>query len=171
MKKLLLPALILLSMTSANLAMANGEENKQKSVVGQIETIKVHELEMDFQARIDTGAATTSIHATDITVNGEEPDSEDMRDHLGEMVEFTSINENGDKATYKGKIIKVSKIRNAQGVERRYAVKMDLGWNGEHKTVAVNLRDRSKLDYKLLIGRNWLSGDYVVDVDKLDEDD
>ncbi|WP_299013252.1 RimK/LysX family protein [uncultured Photobacterium sp.] len=169
MKKILLPALILICSTGANLAMADGNDNKQKSIVGQIETIKVHELDLDFQARIDTGAKTTSIHATDIKVIGDK--SNNMRDHLGDIVEFTATNENGEKAKYKGKIIKVSKIRNAQGVERRYAVKMDLGWNGEHKTVAVNLRDRSKLDYKLLIGRNWLSGDYLVDVDKKDEDD
>lgn len=86
-------------------------------------------------------------------------------------VEFTSYNEKGEEAKFKGKIVKVSKIRNAQGVERRYAVKMDLGWNGQHKTVNVNLRDRSKLEYKLLIGRNWLSGDYLVDVDKEDDAD
>lgn len=166
MKKFLLPVMIMLSMASVSTVLAH-----EKSVVGQVETIRVHELEMDYQARIDTGAATTSIHATDVQVIGEDSDSDDMRDHLGEMVKFTSVNEKGEKATYKGKIIKVSKIRNAQGVERRYAVKMDLGWNGEHKRVAVNLRDRSKLDYKLLIGRNWLSGDYLVDVDKRDEDD
>ena len=169
MKKLLLPAVVVFSMLGASITMAHSGGELQKSVVGQVETIKVHELDMDFKARIDTGAATTSIHATDIKVIGEESDS--MRDNLGETVMFTSVNENGEKATYKGKIIKVSKIRNAQGVERRYAVKMDLGWNGEHKRVAVNLRDRSKLEYKLLIGRNWLSGDYLVDVDKLDEDD
>ena len=29
----------------------------------------------------------------------------------------------------------------------------------------VNLRDRSAMTYKLLIGRNWLSEDYLVDVD------
>ena len=171
MKKFLLPAVILLSMAGGSIALAHSGGDKQKSVVGQVETIKVHELDMDYKARIDTGAKTTSIHATDIKVIGEESDNENMREHLGETVKFTSINEKGEKATYKGKIIKVSKIRNAQGVERRYAVKMDLGWNGEHKRVAVNLRDRSKLEYKLLIGRNWLSGDYLVDVDKLDEDD
>ncbi|PST91269.1 ATP-dependent zinc protease [Photobacterium jeanii] len=142
-----------------------------KSIVGQVETIRVHELDLDYKARIDTGAKTTSIHAVDIKVTGKDSDSDNMRDHLGETVEFTSFNEDGEEARYKGKIVKVSKIRNAQGVERRYAVKMDLGWNGEHKTVAVNLRDRSKLEYKLLIGRNWLEGNYLVDVEKSDEDD
>ncbi|MBC7006584.1 ATP-dependent zinc protease [Photobacterium sp. BZF1] len=171
MKRLFIPAMLLFSVMGSNLAMAESKSDDSKSIVGQVETIKVYDLEMDYLARIDTGAATTSIHAKDIKVIGDESDSDNMRDHLGHTVEFTSINEKGEEATYKGKIVKVSKIRNAQGVERRYAVKMDLGWNGEHKTVAVNLRDRSKLEYKLLIGRNWLEGDYLVDVEKLDEND
>lgn len=170
MKKILFSVVILLSAMSS-FVMAGTKMKEYKSIVGQVETIKVHELEMVYKARIDTGAATTSIHAIDIKVSGKNSDSDDMRDHLGESVEFTSINEKGKKTKFKGKIIKVSKIRNAQGVERRYAVNMDLGWNGEHKTVAVNLRDRSKLEYKLLIGRNWLEGNYLVDVEKKDEDD
>nr|WP_240478302.1 RimK/LysX family protein [Photobacterium aquae] len=161
-------------MVGSPLSYADNDSNKQhaeKSIVGQVETIKVHELGLDYLARIDTGAATTSINAKDIKVIGDESDSENMRDHLGHTVEFTSVNEKGEEARYKGKIVKVSKIRNAQGVERRYAVKMDLGWNGQHKRVNVNLRDRSKLDYKLLIGRNWLMGDYIVDVEKSDDED
>ncbi|MGR5142079.1 ATP-dependent zinc protease [Photobacterium sp. DNB23_23_1] len=163
--------MLFFSVIGSNLAMAESKSDDSKSIVGQVETIKVYDLEMDYLARIDTGAATTSIHAKDINVIGDDSDSDNMRDHLGHTVEFTSVNENGEKAQYKGKIVKVSKIRNAQGVERRYSVEMDLGWNGEHKTVTVNLRDRSKLDYKLLIGRNWLEGDYLVDVEKLDEND
>ncbi|MGF1681462.1 ATP-dependent zinc protease family protein [Photobacterium minamisatsumaniensis] len=171
MKKLFIPVLMLLSLGYTNIAMAESKSDKTKSVVGQVETIKIEELGMEYLARIDTGAETTSIHAKNIKVTGDDSDSDDMRDHLGHTVEFTSVNEKGKEAAYKAKIVKVSKIRNAQGVERRYAVEMDLSWNGEHKTVAVNLRDRSKLDYKLLIGRNWLTGDYLVDVEKSDDED
>lgn len=171
MKKLAIPAILFAAICTAMPSIASAKVQDGKSIVGQVETILVHELDLDYKARIDTGAKTTSIHAVDIKVTGEDSDSDDMRDHLGETVEFTTFNEKGEEARYKGKIVKVSKIRNAQGVERRYAVKMDLGWNGEHKTVAVNLRDRSKLDYKLLIGRNWLEGNYLVDVEKSDDDD
>ncbi|MGF1723636.1 ATP-dependent zinc protease family protein [Photobacterium nomapromontoriensis] len=171
MKKLFIPTLLLLSLVNIDVALADSKCDGGKSIVGQVETIKVYELNMDYLARIDTGAATTSINAKDIKVIGDDSDSDNMRDHLGHMVEFTTVNGKGKEAKYKGRIVKVSKIRNAQGVERRYAVKMDLGWNGEHKTVNVNLRDRSKLEYKLLIGRNWLSNDYLVDVDKTDDSD
>ena len=171
MKKFGLSAIVLAAICTAIPSIALAKTQDGKSIVGEVETILIHELDLDYKARIDTGAKTTSIHAVDIKVSGKDSDSDDMRDHLGETVEFTTFNEQGEKARFKGKIVKVSKIRNAQGVERRYAVKMDLGWNGEHKTVAVNLRDRSKLDYKLLIGRNWLEGNYLVDVEKSDDDD
>ena len=48
---------------------------------------------------------------------------------------------------------------------------MDLIWNGKSHAIPVNLRDRKKLEYKLLIGRNWLDGKYLVDVSKKDNDD
>ena len=57
-----------------------------------------------------------------------------------------------------------------------YLVKMDLpgyaigglsvGEPGQEFQVDVNLKDRSKMGHKLLIGRNWLQGHYMVDVSK-----
>ncbi|MDD9194363.1 RimK/LysX family protein [Aliivibrio sp. S3MY1] len=162
MKKLILSTCLLLLSTSSFAA----ESCSNKTIVGQIETIHVKELGSNYEARIDTGAATTSIHATNIEIIGKNDESEDMRDHLGDTVKFTTYNEVGEASEHTGRIIKVSKIRNAQGVERRYAVQMHLEFDGKDKKIAVNLRDRSKLDYKLLIGRNWLAGDYLVDVEK-----
>ncbi|WP_375320343.1 ATP-dependent zinc protease [Aliivibrio logei] len=162
MKKLIISlCFLLLSVPS----FAN-ESCSNKTIVGQIETIHIKELNTNYKARIDTGAATTSIHATNIEIVGQEDESDDMRDHLGDTVKFTTYNEDNIATKHTARIIKVSQIRNAQGVERRYAVRMHLTFDGKEKKVAVNLRDRSKLNYKLLIGRNWLEGDYLVDVDK-----
>jgi len=41
----------------------------ERKVVGQLETIRIQEADLDFVARIDTGARSTSIHATDIQVD------------------------------------------------------------------------------------------------------
>lgn len=57
----------------------------------------------------------------------------------------------------------------AQGREKRYLVRLTLSAMGVRKTILVNLRDRSQLRYKLLLGRNWLADDFLVDVD-LDEE-
>jgi hypothetical protein len=50
-------------------------------------------------------------------------------------------------------------------MEKRYIIELVVSWKNVNKTVEVNLRDRSRMNYKLLIGRNWLSGDFLVDVD------
>jgi hypothetical protein len=43
---------------------------------------------------------------------------------------------------------------------------MELAWKGVSKKVEVNLRNREKMTYKLLIGRNWLENDFIVDVER-----
>lgn len=170
MKNILISAVLLLaSGTTFAAPQCDG-----KSIVGPVETIKVNDLGINYEARIDTGANTTSINAYNIKIDGkteEDNSKQTMHDNLGHKITFTTKNELGQEVTHTAKIIKVSKIRNAQGVERRYAVVMDLIWNGQSKAIPVNLRDRSKLKYKLLIGRNWLEGDYLVDVTKADADD
>jgi hypothetical protein len=34
------------------------------------------------------------------------------------------------------------------------------------KEVQVNLRDRTPMAYKLLVGRDWIRGDFLVDVSR-----
>lgn len=45
-------------------------------------------------------------------------------------------------------------------------VRLPLRWHGITKNEEVNLRDRSAMRYKLLIGRNWLAKDFLVDVEQ-----
>jgi hypothetical protein len=44
-------------------------------------------------------------------------------------------------------------------------VMLPLEWNGVKKDVLVTINDRTDMDYPLLIGRNFLRGDFVVDVE------
>jgi hypothetical protein len=135
----------------------------EKRSVGPVEYIKVVELEnMKYLTRIDTGANTTSIHAFDIKVDD---DSGDMKGNIGKTVTFTTMNEKKEFRTLQATIVDAIIIRNAIAKERRYQVELSLYWKGQMKKVLVNLSDRKKMSYKLLIGRNWLAGDYVVDVE------
>ncbi len=43
-------------------------------------------------------------------------------------------------------------------------------WNDASKTVLVTLNDRNAMQFRLLLGRNWLRGDYIVDVDINNDD-
>jgi hypothetical protein len=133
-----------------------------KKLVGAVEKMCVVTIGMDFQARIDTGARTTSLHAIDINVQEGE---QDKQRNIGKFVEFKTINEQGAEKELRMKITNVTRISNAQGIEYRYMVKMNLLWKGCLKQVDINLRDRSLMKYKLLIGRDWLRGDFLVDVE------
>lgn len=130
-----------------------------KHILGPVEIVQVQGL--DYQARIDTGADTTSINAYDIEVDNEVPD---LSANVGKLLHFSSANEKGDVQTIAARIVKVNTVRNVLGSEFRYVVRLAIGWGNYVKTVEVNLRDRSKMQFALLIGRNWLKDDFVVDV-------
>ena len=137
----------------------------EKKLVGAVERIRVIATDMDFQARIDTGARTTSLHAVNVTV---EEGEQDKQNNIGKFVTFKTINERGAEKELHMKISNVTRISNAQGIEYRYMVEMNLLWNGCQKQIDVNLRDRSRMQYKLLIGRDWLHGEFLVDVERGD---
>jgi hypothetical protein len=132
-----------------------------KHIIGAVETVQVQGL--DYLARIDTGADTTSINAYNMTVENQEPS---LTANIGKQLRFTTANEKGETNTIETKIVKVDSVRiySSDNVEARYVVQLPITW-GEHvKTVEVNLRDRSNMQFALLIGRNWLKDDFVVDV-------
>ena len=137
-----------------------------KKVIGETAVITVAEAKMDFVSRIDTGATVTSIHIVDLKIENE---SKDKEKNVGKMATFITENGKGERASVKRRISDVAKVKNSQGVEYRYVVEMHLNWAGEPRLVEVNLRDRSAMTYKLLIGRNWLANHYVVDVTKSED--
>ena len=132
-----------------------------KDIIGETARIRVKEADFDYIARIDTGARMTSIHAVDLLI---EDASDKPQENIGKTVTFVTRNNQGLRKILSGKIVDVATVKNAQGREQRYEVELTLQWHGKTKQVRVNLRDRSKMTYKLLIGRNWLAGDYLVDV-------
>ncbi|MBR9727794.1 RimK/LysX family protein [Shewanella intestini] len=134
-----------------------------KKIIGPTAKLSIVESGLLFNTRIDTGAVENSLHAVNIKIDNE--DKLDMENNIGKMVTFVTENEKGIKATVRTRISNTSLIRNAQGSEIRYMVKLNVGEPGSEFLVDVNLRDRTKMSNKLLIGRNWLQGHYIVDVD------
>lgn len=135
---------------------------KEKSLIGETAWIEVGAVSFAYLARIDTGARITSIHA----VNVEIKDGSSVPDkNVGKTVSFQTVNRDGKTEQITAAITKVSTVKNSQGTEQRYVIELPLAWKHVKKDVQVNLRDRSKMTYKLLIGRNFLSRDFLVDVD------
>jgi hypothetical protein len=136
----------------------------KKKLIGEQAKINVKEAGLVFNTRIDSGAVQTSLHAIDIHI--EDEDKVNMKNNIGKKITFTTVNEKNKRKTIKTYVYGTSYIRNAQGDETRYTVMLNLGQKGSEHLVRVNLRDRTKMGYKLLIGRNWLQGRYLVDVTK-----
>ena len=116
----------------------------EKKVIGATADMSIKGAGLNYTARIDTGAARTSLNAKDIVV--EASNGKTMRHDIGKMVSFTTVNADGESTRMTAKIVGVSKIINSQGEERRYIVKLTIVYQGEARKVRVNLRDRSHMD-------------------------
>lgn len=133
-----------------------------KRIIGQESWVHIEELELNYLARIDTGATSTSLHATDfMIIDG----TDDYRDNVGKTINFLTISTDGEYKRMEAEIAKVQNVLSSQGREKRYMVWLTMTANGISKRILANLRDRSSMQYKLLMGRDWLAKDFLVDVD------
>ena len=141
----------------------NADADSLKQIVGETEVVFVEEANLSFKARVDTGAKTSSIHAENIELDL-------SGDPRGKPISFDLVTKEGLSRKIKTRVSSVIKVRTSEMAEHRYVVPLLMKWNDSSKTVLVTLNDRTKMKYRLLLGRNWLHRDFIVDVDKNDED-
>jgi len=141
----------------------NIDADSLKQIVGATEVVFVEEANLSFKARVDTGAKTSSIHAENIELDL-------SGDPRGKPISFDLVTKEGLSRKIETRVSSVIKVRTSEMAEHRYVVPLLMKWNDSKKTVLVTLNDRAKMEYRLLLGRNWLHGDFIVDVDKNKED-
>lgn len=111
----------------------------------------------DVPAKVDTGADSTSVWASEI-------------EEIDGVLRFTLFDEKSP--LYTGKVIQTTKftqtrVKNSFGTtELRYKVHLLLSINGVNVRARVSLADRKRNAYPILIGRSTLKGRFVVDVAK-----
>lgn len=128
-----------------------------KQIIGQVEYALVSPPDLRLRARIDSGATTTSVHATSI-----EPFERDGED----WVRFEMVNpETEVYLPVEGKITRIASIKR-HGAEdvKRPVVRLKVSIGSVSLPIEVTLADRSSFEYPVLIGRNFLQGTSVVDV-------
>lgn len=129
---------------------------KEKVLIGRIEWVSMPELKIKHRARIDTGAKTTSMHAINI-------EEVEQRGEL--FVKFQTIDSEGKTVEVVRKVDTTQKVSNTAGlVSKRYVIKEKIKIGSIEREVNINLNDRTKMDYKFLVGRNLLLGRFIVDV-------
>ena len=140
------------------------EQPARKQVIGPTAEVVAEDGDLTFAARVDTGAATTSVHVDKVVIEDESPKKSE---NVGKTVRFRMSNHNGQKEWVVRKIADVGVVKTSERKEERYKVKLTLECNAVKKRVLVTLNDRSKMQYPLLLGRNFLQNDFLVDVGML----
>ena len=135
----------------------------RKTTVGQTTAVKEVSSGLTFKARVDTGAAVSSIHCVEFEIADE---VEDAKANVGKTVRMRIANERGQVAWIETAIVDYAAIRTSDATGHRYYVRLTLSCAGVEKQALVTLKDRSEMQFKLLLGRDFLEHHFVVDVSR-----
>ena len=132
---------------------AAGEE---PAVIGWVERITLGVEGVPINAKVDTGATTSSLHAANLRWF--------TRDS-GEWVAFDVVGTDGKTRHFERKLVRIIRIRQHGGVapEERPTVIVGVCLGNIYRLTEVSLADRTGFDYPFLVGRNFLSGHFAVD--------
>lgn len=129
----------------------------EKKVVGKKEIISILDLHLyELDAKVDTGADSNALHCDDIFVDD------------NNIVHFKLLDEVHE--AYHGKhmqipLYKMKKIRSSNGeLQYRPSIEVKVEFFGEIYTTVISLANRADMKYPMLIGRNFLTGNFLVDV-------
>lgn len=126
-------------------------------VLGKKEHVYFDELKMQLPARVDTGAATSSLHADSVEVF--ERDGEDW------VRFFVTDASTGRMAELKRPLARTVRIkRHGEEPQRRRVVELLVRIGSLECRTQFTLTDRDQFNFPVLIGRSFLHGRAVVDV-------
>lgn len=134
----------------------DGSSRLALSVMGWVEDVVVFPAEIKFAAKLDTGAKTSSIDALNI---------ERFRDlDNKEWVRFSIQNADGKRETLEKRVLKWVRIKQkGGGYIQRPVVKMALCVGSHYLEGQMNLAKREGFVYQVVIGRNMLADNILVD--------
>jgi hypothetical protein len=147
---LLLCCIILTSFLSDARASGQG-----KMVMGWLEKARIFPGNFLLRAKLDTGAKTCSLTAlsrSEFTRNGEQ------------WVRFEVKDKYAAKIAIERKVLRtVSVKRLGQELQKRPVVLLGICLGYIYKEIEVSLVDRTGFNYPMLLGRNFLGGNFLVD--------
>lgn len=122
----------------------------EKEIIGETEHIVLLPSMQKLPARIDTGASMSSIDARDIEI-------------LGNEVRFRLPEKYGGHRFHLPVVYTIY-FKNSNGGEERPLAVLDFCMGKKRFRAMLNLKNRQRLKYPFLIGRDVLMNNYVVDV-------
>jgi hypothetical protein len=120
-----------------------------KATIGLVEEVILLPWGVKMPARVDTGAATSSLDARDLTVKDKVAEFRLPEKYGGLQVRLP--------------VVGWQTVRSAEAREKRPVVEVEMCLGPKQIRARVNLNDRSRVKYPVIIGRNILKGNFVVD--------
>lgn len=133
---------------------------KDMTIIGRVEGVWIAGANIVLKAKVDTGARTTSVHATNIEI---------FKRRNKDWARFTIMNDAGAPVTLERVVFKIQKIKkkNSAGVDVRPVVLLGMCIADVYRLTEVNLFDRGKFAFPVLIGRRFLFAKILVNVERI----
>lgn len=130
-----------------------------KPIIGWREWVSLPKLGISaIKAKIDTGARSSAIHASEMEI---------YRSRGRDMVRFTVQpfqRNNRDRIVAEVELFDRRKVRSSSGEAKiRPVILTELMLMGRRKSIELTLIDRSDMGFRMLLGREAIRGDFVVD--------
>lgn len=154
--------LLLFSATTTAVPFITQDDTKDnQSIFGLIEKIVLLPDNLSMNAKMDTGALTSSLDAKNIELFSKNSSNWVRFDVL------TQDNDNNQKtATFEREIIRTVYLRGAGGSDKRPAILMKICIGNRMSEEQFTLRDRSEMKYPVIIGRKTIEHLGLIDVKK-----
>tara|TARA_R110001592_G_scaffold10098_1_gene52569 strand:- start:11517 stop:11960 length:444 start_codon:yes stop_codon:yes gene_type:complete len=137
-------------------------DHNDKLIVGALEVCNLPELQItDLQVRVDTGAKTSSLHVDNIELETRNDESWVSFDIHPDIHNVTRVVRRASKL----KEVRSIKSSNA-AIEKRYVIDTKIRMGNRTWAIEVTLTDRSSMSYLMLLGRQAMMNDILVDPSK-----
>ena len=131
-----------------------------KTIIGWLEQVYLPQYDFVIKAKIDTGAKNSSIHAMDVEYISKEKGE-------GSRVRFKTMDLEKRCQIIEAVVVREARIRKSTlRTITRPEIELEICFGGIRKRIRVNLEDRGGMNYRMILGRTALEGDFVVDVSK-----
>jgi len=130
----------------------------KRKTIGWKEVVDLPDLDIyGVPAKVDTGARTSVLHCSHIQL---------IKKGRKQFVEFRPLDiHQPPTGTYLFPFHSERKIKNSFGQEEnRYVINTTVSLFGESHAIEISLRDRSGMEFPILLGRSFLRKRFIVDV-------
>lgn len=130
-----------------------------KEIAGWVECASIEKVGIELIAKLDSGADNSSLNVKEFVK---------FKRNGTTFVRFNIDNFKGQIRQIEAEVIRIAKVKRHKSVsDHRPVIILDICIDNRCKKTEVNLADRTKYVYQLLLGRSFLKDDFLIDPSKM----